>query len=170
MFTTIPEDFGKGGAHLSEGSVKLRDLLVEHTAGLTDHESRIASVEGGNTSENIAIAAAQTTANGAVTVNTAQAAAIALKAPILAPVFTSSVKVTTGLSSWNVAPPGAQPAVGASLTNNVAPTGSANVLPDFTDGSTYSTDYPALHATISQMAAKIVALELSLKGDGTVGT
>jgi hypothetical protein len=58
----------------------------------------------------------------------------------------------------------------ASLTNNVALTGSANVLPDFTNGTVYATDYASLHATISQMASKLAALELALKGCGIVTT
>jgi hypothetical protein len=56
--------------------------------------------------------------------------------------------------------------IGATLTNNVALTGSANVLPDFTNGAVYATDYASLHATISQMAAKLTAIETQLKALG----
>ena len=63
----------------------------------------------------------------------------------------------------NVGAPVAAQAVGATPTNNVALTGSANVFPDFTNGTTYATDYASLHATISQMAAKITAIDAALK-------
>jgi hypothetical protein len=50
----------------------------------------------------------------------------------------------------------------APLTNSVALTGTSGALPDFTNGVTYSTDYPALHATISQMASRLTLLEAKL--------
>lgn len=63
----------------------------------------------------------------------------------------------------NVGSPAPAQSVGATPTNNVAATGSANVYPDFTNGTTYATDYAALHATISQLCAKVAAMDAALK-------
>jgi hypothetical protein len=68
------------------------------------------------------------------------------------------------------ATPAAPGSVGAAATNSVAPTGSANVYPDFTNGTVYATDYASLHATISQMAAKLTAIESSLRAMGLIVT
>ncbi len=58
--------------------------------------------------------------------------------------------------------------VGVPLVNSVAPTGTPGACPDFTDGTVYATDYPNLHATISQLTAKVAALEAADRARGFV--
>lgn len=53
-------------------------------------------------------------------------------------------------------------------TNNIAPSGTTDVWPDFTDGTVYANDYANLHASVSQMAAKIVQLQAALANFGWV--
>lgn len=68
---------------------------------------------------------------------------------------------TTGISFFNAAQV-AQQTVGANV-NNVVASGTTGQFDDFTNGTVYATDYPALHATVYQLCRTVAQLTVAMR-------
>jgi hypothetical protein len=77
---------------------------------------------------------------------------------------TMKFHASTFIGLFGVTPVGQQ-VIGANV-NNVAASGTTGQFDDFTNGTVYATDYPALHATVYQLTRSVAQLTAALRNLG----